>query len=299
MIGRTANRTKVLDKYYPSHDSLGERVEVQQRAFRTRRVLALVALAGVALLYVTVGVAVAWPLVAPTPMAIFAHRGDMSHWPENTLESVRAASRTAADGIEFDVRLSADGTWWLLHDPTLDKMTSATGDIGSHTDSELSALTIDGGPGYFGQPSIHLAQLSSVLDELRSYDGKLVIDVKEDAPEAHAAIARIMRGRPDSYVLCRSIPGASAVKAVDPGLTTILLTNDVWHPDVDVYLADAREVPTWWTSILTDAGGTLAMFVNADTGAGLPDERALIETGRRWGVAFVISNRIDAALASR
>ena len=53
----------------------------------------MLALAGVALLYVTVGVAVAWPLVAPTPMAILAHRGDMSHWPENTLESVRAASR--------------------------------------------------------------------------------------------------------------------------------------------------------------------------------------------------------------
>jgi hypothetical protein len=272
---------------------------VRQRAIQTKRGLALLALAGVALLYVTVGVAVAWPLVAPTPIAIFAHRGDMSHWPENTLESVRAASRTAADGIEFDVRRSADGTWWLLHDQTLDKMTSASGDIGSYTDTELSVLTIDGGPGYHGQAGIHLAQLSSVLNELSGYKGKLVIDVKEPAAEAHAAIARIMLGRPDSYVLCRSITGASAVKGVDPGLTTIMLSNEVWHSDVDVYLADARDVPTWWQSIWTDAGGTLAMFVNADTSAGLPDERALIEKGRRWGVAFVISNRIDDALASR
>lgn len=263
------------------------------------RGLALVALAGTSLVYATVCVAVGWPLVAPTPMAIFAHRGDMSHWPENTLESVRAASRTAADGIEFDVRLSADGTWWLLHDQTLDRTTSESGDIGSYTDAELAALTIDGGPGYRGQPGVRLAQLSSVLNELSGYNGKLIIDVKEPAPEAHSAIAKIMQGRPDSYVLCRSIPGASAVKAVDPGLTTIMLTNEVWHSDVDVYLADARDVPTWWQSIWTDAGGTLAMFVNADTSAGLPDERALIETGRRWGVAFVISNRIDVALASR
>ena len=57
---------------------------------------------------------------------------------------------TAADGIEFDVRLSADGTWWLLHDQTLDKMTSASG-ASVRTDTELAALTIDGGLGYHGQ----------------------------------------------------------------------------------------------------------------------------------------------------
>lgn len=232
-------------------------------------------------------------------MAIFAHRGDMSNWPENTLESVVAASRTDVDGIEFDVQLSADRTWWLLHDQTVDKMTAASGDIGSHTDIELAALTIDGGPGYIGQSGLHLVRLSTVLDELAGYGGKLIIDVKEIAPEAHAAIATTLQGRPDSYVLCRSIAGASAVKAVDSRLTTIMLTNEVWHADVDVYLADARNVPQWLQSIWVDAGGTLAMFVNADTKAGLPDERALIEKGRRWGAAFVISNRIGDALASR
>ncbi len=272
---------------------------MRQQPTQTRRGLALAALAAVALLYATIGVAVAWPVVSPTRMAIFAHRGDMSHWPENTLESVRAASRTAADGIEVDVRLSGDGTWWLLHDPTLDKMTSASGDIGSQTDAQLAALTVDGGPGYRGQSDIHLVQLSSVLDELDRYEGKLIIDVKEPAPEAHAAIARMILGRPDTYVLCRSIAGASAVKAVDPSLTTIMLVDEVWNPDVDVFLADAREVPSRWQSIWTEAGGTMAMFINADTSAGLPDERPFIEKGRRSGVAFVISNRIEDALASR
>jgi len=265
----------------------------------TRRGLAIGALAGVALLYVAIGVAVAWRLVAPQPMAIIAHRGDLSQWPENTLESVRAASRTAADGIEFDVHRSGDGTWWLLHDETLDRTTSASGDIGSYTDARLASLTIDGGPGYRGQSGVHLVQLSSVLAELGSYKGRLIIDVKELEPEAHAAIARTIQGRPDSYVLCRSVAGASAVKAVDPGLTTIMLVNEVWHPDVDVYLADARFVPQWWQSFWADAGGTLAMFVNADTGAGLPDEMALLDEGRRWGVSFVISNRLDESLASR
>jgi glycerophosphoryl diester phosphodiesterase len=263
------------------------------------RGLALVALAGTSLVYATICVAVGWPLVATTPMAIFAHRGDVAHWPENTLESVLAASRSGADGIEFDVSLSADGTWWLMHDQTLDNVTAASGPIGSYRDVELDALTIDGGAGYSGQAGIHLVRLSSVLEALAGYTGTLIIDVKVGAPEAHAAIASELQGRPDSYVLCRSIAGASAVKAVDPELTTITLVNEVWHPDVDVFLADARFVPQWWQSISADAGGTLAMFVNLDPKAGVQNERALIEEGRRWGVAFVISNRIDDALASR
>jgi glycerophosphoryl diester phosphodiesterase len=258
-----------------------------------------VALTGVVLLYSAIGVAVAWPVLSPIPMAIVAHRGDIAHWPENTMESVLAASRTDADGIEFDVGLSADGTWWLLHDQTLDKTTAASGAIGSHSDAELAALTIDGGPGYSGQKGVHLVRLSAVLQALGNYNGKLVIDVKEFEAASHAGIAKVLAGRPDSYVLCRSVAGASAVKAVDENLTTIMLTNEVWHADVDVYLADAREVPRWWPAIWTDAGGTLAIFVNADTGVGLPDERLLINEGRRWGAAFVISNRIGDALASQ
>lgn len=263
------------------------------------RDLALVALAMVGLLYASIAVAFAWPLVAPTPMAIIAHRGDIAHWPENTLESVLAASRSDADGIEFDIGLSADRTWWLLHDKTLDHVTAASGPIGSYRDVELDALTIDGGAGYSGQAGIHLVRLSFVLEALADYTGKLIIDVKEGAPEAHAAIAYRLQGRPDSYVICRTIAGASAVKAVDPGLTTITLVNEVWHRDVDVFLADARFIPQWWQSISADAGGTLAMFVNLDKGAGVQDERALMQAARRWGVAFVISNRIDVALASR
>ena len=166
---------------------------MRQPASLSKRGVAFVALLGVLMLYAMVSVAVVWPLVAPTRMAILAHRGDMTHWPENTLESVIAASRSAADGIEFDVGLSADGTWWLMHDQTLDKTTAASGAIGSHSDAELAALTIDGGPGYSGQKGVHLVRLSTVLQALGNYNGKLVMDVKENEAASHAGIAKISR----------------------------------------------------------------------------------------------------------
>ncbi|HEX5149149.1 MAG TPA: glycerophosphodiester phosphodiesterase family protein, partial [Candidatus Limnocylindrales bacterium] len=49
-----------------------------------------------------------------------AHRGDWRRAPENTLEAFRAALAVpACDGLEFDVRLAADGIPVVCHDATL------------------------------------------------------------------------------------------------------------------------------------------------------------------------------------
>jgi glycerophosphoryl diester phosphodiesterase len=53
-------------------------------------------------------------------MLRIAHRGDARRAPENTLAAIEAALAIAGcDGVEFDVRLSADGVPVLLHDETL------------------------------------------------------------------------------------------------------------------------------------------------------------------------------------
>jgi glycerophosphoryl diester phosphodiesterase len=58
--------------------------------------------------------------VSPAGTLRLAHRGDWRHAPENTIEAFRAAlAIPACDGLELDVRLSADGVPVVLHDPTL------------------------------------------------------------------------------------------------------------------------------------------------------------------------------------
>jgi glycerophosphoryl diester phosphodiesterase len=53
-------------------------------------------------------------------MLRLAHRGDWRRAPENTLPALLAALEAPmCDGLEFDVRLSADGVPVLLHDETL------------------------------------------------------------------------------------------------------------------------------------------------------------------------------------
>jgi len=53
--------------------------------------------------------------LSPTPL-VYAHRGDRSRAPDNTLEAYRLAVEAGADGIEMDVRRTVDGVLVMSHD---------------------------------------------------------------------------------------------------------------------------------------------------------------------------------------
>jgi len=47
---------------------------------------------------------------------VIGHRGFRARFPENTVAAVRAALAAGADGVEVDVRPTADGLWVAHHD---------------------------------------------------------------------------------------------------------------------------------------------------------------------------------------
>ncbi|MGC2174244.1 MAG: glycerophosphodiester phosphodiesterase, partial [Acidimicrobiales bacterium] len=51
---------------------------------------------------------------------VFAHRGAHRIERENTLGAFRVANDLGVDGVELDVRRTADGTLVIRHDPTID-----------------------------------------------------------------------------------------------------------------------------------------------------------------------------------
>ncbi len=53
--------------------------------------------------------------LTPAPL-VYAHRGDRSRAADNTLEAYRLAVEAGADGIELDVRRTADGVLIMSHD---------------------------------------------------------------------------------------------------------------------------------------------------------------------------------------
>lgn len=83
-----------------------------------------------------------------------AHRGAGTLAPENTLAAFRVGASHGYRAFECDVKLSADGVPFLLHDDTLDRTTPARGVAGARAWSELSRT--DAGAwhsrGYAGEP---------------------------------------------------------------------------------------------------------------------------------------------------
>ena len=57
------------------------------------------------------------------PVRLACHRGASRYAPENTLPAFDKAYRLHADFVEFDVRPSRDGKFFLLHDGQLDRTT--------------------------------------------------------------------------------------------------------------------------------------------------------------------------------
>ncbi len=75
---------------------------------------------------------------------IIGHRGLKGMVAENTAESFKKAKNLGLDGVELDVRKSADGEAVVFHDKRLDRMTNARGLVRKKTLAELRCLRIGG-----------------------------------------------------------------------------------------------------------------------------------------------------------
>jgi glycerophosphoryl diester phosphodiesterase len=102
---------------------------------------------------------------------VVAHRGDSAHEAENTLEAFDAAVASGADAVEFDVRVAADGTAVVLHDPGVERTTDGRGLVRDLTLTELKRLRIRTAHG----GSTEVPTLQETLERL---SGRVAIDVE-------------------------------------------------------------------------------------------------------------------------
>jgi hypothetical protein len=121
---------------------------------------------------------------AGTP--ILVHRGATRFAPENTLDAYAAAMDHGADGVEIDIRRSKDGVLYLFHDPTLERMTSCSGNVSERSYVELLQCRLTGG----SAASTRIPTLAALLVLARQRAMLLHLDVKE--PDLQDAIERLL-----------------------------------------------------------------------------------------------------------
>jgi glycerophosphoryl diester phosphodiesterase len=82
---------------------------------------------------------VAWQRQSSRPQVV-AHRGASARHAEHTLGAYRAALEEGAEGLECDVRLTADGHLVCVHDRRIDRTSSGQGIVSTLELAELDEL---------------------------------------------------------------------------------------------------------------------------------------------------------------
>ncbi|MCA9916767.1 MAG: hypothetical protein KC445_02395 [Anaerolineales bacterium] len=117
---------------------------------------------------------------------VIGHRGASAEAPENTLAAFSLAQAQGADGIEFDVQLSADGWPVIIHDSKLQRTTNGHGLVSQFTVAELQKL--DAGE---GQPIPTLDEVFETLGPNFMYNVELKTAALQDNGLAAAVADRI------------------------------------------------------------------------------------------------------------
>jgi glycerophosphoryl diester phosphodiesterase len=176
----------------------------------------------------------------PYPFWI-AHRGAGKLAPENTLAAFRVGAGHGYRAFECDVKLSADGVPFLLHDATLQRTTRERGIAADRPWSELSRIEAGGwhSRAFAGEPMPSFETIAAYC--LRN-GFALNIEIKP-TPGAEAQTgrvvaheaARLWHGQAVPPLLSSFRPDAlAAAQAAEPALPRALLIDalrDRWFED--------------------------------------------------------------------
>jgi glycerophosphoryl diester phosphodiesterase len=76
-------------------------------------------------------------------LTIIGHRGFRARFPENTAISFLKAFEHGADGIECDIQKTKDSEYVIIHDDTIDRTCSGSGEISNLTLAELKKFNFN------------------------------------------------------------------------------------------------------------------------------------------------------------
>ena len=173
---------------------------------------------------------------AASALRVGAHRGAMSHAPENTIAAFETAIKMGVYRIECDVRQTADGHLVLMHDDTVDRTTDGSGKLREMTLEQvkkLRAVRGAGGPGGTGSEPV-----PTLKEALECAKGrcKLLVELKDTDIAAatvslieacgmtpsctistfHEGSLRTCRDVSDSIGTCYFMPGSSEQRKMSP-----------------------------------------------------------------------------------
>lgn len=141
--------------------------------------------------------------------------------PPNSVAALRRVLADGAEVVEFDIGLTQDEQFVLIHDASLERETSGRGRLGQVTESQFKALRLRDSD----EPA---ATLADVIGILRDVDRplKVQVDLKEATPISPEAATRLLQAvatlrenpRISVVVGCMGDWNLRLLRRLDPGL---------------------------------------------------------------------------------
>lgn len=107
---------------------------------------------------------------------VFAYRGASGYAPENTLEAFALAGEQGAQGIELDVQLTKDGEVVVIHDETIDRVSTGKGAVRDYTLEELRSFSFHNHKKEY--EGVQIPTLREVLEQVKPGGMEVNIELK-------------------------------------------------------------------------------------------------------------------------
>jgi glycerophosphoryl diester phosphodiesterase len=193
-------------------------------------------------------------LFQPWPLPLWiAHRGAGKLAPENTLAAFRVGASHGFRAFECDVKLSADGVPFLLHDSTLDRTTPVRGVAGLKDWAELSRTDAGGWHtrAFAGEP---IPSLELIARYVQRNGYALNVEIKPTPGQEHATGLAVGRACLHLWDSQATLPLFSSfrpdalqgAREAAPQIPRALLLDKLW--------------PGWWEA--AHALGCVAVVTN-------------------------------------
>ncbi len=220
---------------------------------------------------------------------VFAHRGASQLERENTVEAFRTAKVVGADGVELDVRRTADGVLVVNHDPRTDGDTvicrTAAADLPSFIPTLDAALDACAG--------------MWVNLEIKNDESEPDFDPTEQVAQQTMALLE-QRGESERWLISSfRMETIDRCRELAPNLRTAWLTTIVPENVVELLADHGHQVLHPWVKLLgqrvIDRCHDAGIVVNTWT----CDDPARMRELISWGVDGICTNVPDIAVAVR
>lgn len=225
----------------------------------------------------------------PTPDTplVYAHRGVSTEFPENSIAAFRAARFRGADGVELDVRRTADGFLVVHHDPRLESGQAIVETQVAVIPDEIPHL----------DAALEACEGIRVNIEIKNLPGEPDFDPENRAVEKVVELIRRLNRAGDVIVSSFNLSTVDRVRALAPEVETGWLVFDIDGINEVV----ARVAEAGHTALHPFVGRTSAQLIEACHQKGVlvntwtVDEPARMKQLIDDGVDGIITNVPDVA----